>query len=489
MTGLIMAAQLILGLSILVILHEFGHYLFARLFKTRVEQFYLFFNPKISLVRAKKINGAWRVRFFARNVPSRFREKTDANGNTLTDAKNNKLYEPIPDAELSDDDWRKYPESTEWGLGWLPFGGYCNIAGMIDENKRANQLSSEPQPWELRSKPAWQRLFVMIGGVVMNLVLGCALFVFFTYHYVGGYIANDDVAKDGIYVYDAGKQLGFETGDKIVALNGKKIVRFEDVGKTGVFFGSEITVERNGATMNITLPDTTYRVLQQRGSLFAGSNFPAVVDSVAPKTVAERGGLQRDDHIISINDVIINSFGALQSELKKHTNKEILLGVVRQQDTLQLAMQMDSVPVLGFINKYPYVPVHYTIGESFRYGISDAMDMLSANVKGFGKLLKGKEKATESLQGPIGIASLYGGVWDWARFWFITAILSLILAFMNILPIPALDGGHLVFILVEIVTGKKPSDKVLEYTQMVGMVIVAMLMFFVIGNDIFKLFR
>ena len=484
-----MAAQLILGLSILVILHEFGHYLFARLFKTRVEQFYLFFNPKISLIKAKKINGAWRVRFFSKNTPSRFREKTDANGNTLTDEKKNKLYEPIPTEELSDDDWRKYPESTEWGIGWLPFGGYCNIAGMIDENKRANQLSSEPQPWELRSKPAWQRLFVMIGGVLMNLVLGCVLFVFFTYHYVGGYIANEDVAKDGIYVYDAGKQLGFETGDKIVALNGKKVVRFDDVGKTGVFFGSEITVERNGENMDITLPDTTYRILQQRGNLFANSNFPAIVDSVAPNTVAERGGLQKNDHIISINDMTINSFGALQSELKNHAGEEIMLGVVRQQDTLQLTMQMDSVPTLGFIRKSPYAPVHYTIGESFKYGISDAMDMLSVNVKGFGKVLKGKEKATESLQGPIGIASLYGGVWDWARFWFITAVLSLVLAFMNILPIPAFDGGHLAFILVEMATGRKPSDKVLEYAQMVGMVIIAVLMFFVIGNDIFKLFR
>ena len=484
-----MAAQLILGLSILVFIHELGHFFFARLFKTRVEQFYLFFNPKISLFRAKKINGKWKFRFFSKNVPAGFRKKTDANGNNIKDEKGKEIYEPIPIEELHDNDWRKYPDSTEWGIGWLPFGGYCNIAGMIDENKKANQLSSEPQSWELRSKPAWQRLLVMLGGIIMNLVLGCALFIFFTYHYVGGYIANDDVSKDGVYVYDAGKQLGFETGDKIVAVNGKKIVRFEDVRKTGVYFGSKITVERNGQQFDIILPDTTYRMLKHGGSLFSNSNFPAIVDSVMSNTPAEQGGLQKNDHIISINDVTINCFGAIQNELKKHTKEKITVGVVRQQDTLQLTMQLDSIPTLGFISKMPYVPVHYTLGESFKYGLSDAMDMLTSNIKGFGKILKGQEKATESLQGPIGIATIYGGVWDWARFWFFTGVLSLILAFMNILPIPALDGGHIVFILIEIVTGRKPSDKVIEYAQIAGMMLLIALMFFVIGNDIFKLFR
>jgi len=489
MTGLIMAAQLLLGLSILVVLHEFGHYLFARMFKIRVEQFYLFFNPKIALFRAKRVNGKWQFRLFAKNVPSRFRKKTNDQGNEIKDEKGNYIYEPIPLEELSDNDWRKYPETTEWGIGWLPFGGYCNIAGMIDENKRANQLSSEPQPWELRSKPAWQRLFVMIGGIIMNLVLGCALFVFFTYHYVGGYIANDDVSKDGIYVYEAGRNLGFETGDKIVTVNGEKIVRFGDAQKTKVLFGSEITVERDGQFIDITLPDTTYRIMQHSGNLFAGNNFPAVVDSVTPNSVAMRGGLQRDDHIIFINDKEIKSLGALQSELKNVVKQEIVVGVIRQQDTVELTMQMDSIPALGFINKIHYNPVHYTIGQSFKYGISDAMDMLSANVKGLGKIIKGTEKATESLQGPIGIATIYGGVWEWSRFWYITAMISLILAFMNILPIPALDGGHVVFILIEMTTGRKPSDKVLETAQIVGMVIVISLMFFVIGNDIFKLFR
>jgi len=488
MTGLIMAAQLILGLSILVFIHELGHYLFARMFNVRVEQFYLFFNPKISLFRAKKVNGRWQIRLFSKNVPTRFRKVKDANGNTMKDEKNNDLFEPIPSEELPDNDWRKYPESTEWGIGWLPFGGYCNIAGMIDENKRANQLSSEPQSWELRSKPAWQRLLVMLGGIMMNLVLGFILFVFITYHYKH-YTPNEEVSKDGIYVYDAGRELGFETGDKIVAVNGKKVIRFEDVTQIGVFFGANITVERNGQECQIDLPDTAYRILQSSGYIFANNNFPVIVDSVAPNSTAERGGLLRNDRIISINDVEINSFGAMKNELKNHVRKEITIGVMRHQDTLRLPMQLDTIPILGFTPKYPYAPVHYTVGESVKYGLSDAMDMLTVNVKGLGKVLKGKEKAAESLQGPIGIASLYGGVWDWMRFWTITAILSLVLAFMNILPIPALDGGHIVFLLVEMVTGRKPSDRFLEQAQVVGMIIVITLMFFVIGNDIFKLFR
>jgi regulator of sigma E protease len=297
------------------------------------------------------------------------------------------------------------------------------------------------------------------------------------------------VAKDGIYVYESGKQLGFETGDKIVAINGKKIVRFEDSRKAGVLFGSKITVERNGEERNIELPDTTYRILKQSGNLFTNNNFPTIVDSITPNSIAEHGGLLQHDRIISINDIATNSFGSVQNELKNNVGKKITVGIVRQQDTLQLPMQLDSLPVLGFMCKIPYVPIHYTIGESFKYGISDAMDMLTTNIKGFGNLLKGKEKATESLQGPIGIASMYGGVWDWARFWFITAILSLVLAFMNILPIPALDGGHIVFILIEMITGRKPSDKLLEHAQILGMIIIITLMFFVIGNDIFRLFR
>lgn len=485
-----MAAQLILGLSILVVLHEFGHYLFARLFKIRVEKFYLFFNPKISLLRAKKLNGRWSVKFFAKNVPPNLRQKKDKYGEPVLDSKGQIVWEPIPLEEFSDDDWRKYPESTEWGIGWLPFGGYCAIAGMIDETKSADKLESTPQPWEFRTKPAWQRLLVMIGGVLMNFLLGCALFIFITYHYEGGYLANKDVSEHGgIYVYDAGEQLGFETGDKIVAVNGKEVVRFKDVGKTGVFFGSEITVERNGKKVDIEIPDTAYRIVQQGGKLFSYNNFPVVADSVAADSPAARGGMQKGDRLLTVNDVAIPGFGLLQDELQNHVNSEVTVNVLRDNDTVALTMRLDSLPVLGFYPHNPYKPVHYTFGEAVKYGLSDATDMLSANVKGLGNVLKGQDKASESLSGPIGIATIYGGTWDWSRFWFITALLSLVLAFMNLLPIPALDGGHVIFLLYEMITRRKPSDKFMEYAQMAGMLLLFALMFFVIGNDIFKLFK
>lgn len=489
MTIIIMIAQLILGLSILVVLHELGHYLFARLFKIRVEKFYLFFNPKFSLLRAKKVNGRWSVKFFSKNVPSNLREKRDADGFAIQDAKGRPVWEPIPLDEFAEDDWRKYPESTEWGVGWLPFGGYCAIAGMIDETKSADQMESTPQPWEFRTKPAWQRLLVMIGGVLMNFILGCALFIFITYHYEGGYLANKDVSEYGIYAYNEGEQLGFETGDKIVAINGKDVVRFKDVGKTGVFFGSDITVERDGKLVDVIIPDTAYRIIQQGGRLFSSSNFPVVVDSVVDDSPASRGGLKSGDRIIDVNDVAIPSFGALQEELQECVNSEIVVTVLRNNDTVALSMQVDSLPVLGFFQHYPYTPVHYTFGQAVKYGLSDATDLLSANIKGLGNIVKGQEKASESLSGPIGIATIYGGSWDWSRFWFITALLSLVLAFMNLLPIPALDGGHVVFLLYEMITGRKPSDKFMEYAQLVGMLLLFALMFFVIGNDIFKLFK
>ena len=482
-----MAAQLILGLSILVFIHELGHFLFARMFKTRVEQFYLFFNPKFSLFRAKKINGSWKFRFFSKNVPAKFRKKTNADGNELKDEKGHDLLEPIPVEEFDDNDWRKYPASTEWGIGWLPFGGYCNISGMIDENKRAYQLSSEPQSWELRSKPAWQRLLVMLGGVMMNLALGFLLFIFVTYQYKQ-YLPNDQVVKNGIYAYDTGKQLGFETGDKIMAVNGKKVVRFDDILQPGVFLGSNITVERNGKQVDFTISDTAYRMLKTSPA-FSIHNYPVIVDSVLENTPAQQAHIQKNDHIISLNGDTVEGLESFMEKMKPFLSQEITLGVIREQDTLYLPVQLDTIPKIGILVPNPYKPESYTFEQAVKYGISDAMGMFSANIKGFGKLIKGQEKASESLQGPIGIATIYGKVWDWSHFWFITAIISLVLAFMNVLPIPALDGGHVVFILFEMVTGRKPSDKFLEHVQTVGLFIIIVLMLFAVGNDILKLFK
>lgn len=489
MTGLIMAAQLILGLSILVILHELGHYFFARLFKIRVEKFYLFFNPKISIVRAKRINGKWQVKFFAKNVPSNMRAKQDEQGNVIADSKGRPIWEQIPLEELPDNDWRRYPESTEWGIGWLPFGGYCGIAGMVDETKTADQMSaSQPQPWEFRSKPAWQRLLVMLGGVLMNFILGCILFIFITYHYEGGYLPNSEVSRHGIYAYENGKTIGFRTGDKIVAVDGKKVTRFKDTGKTGVYFGATITVERNGETIDVVIPDSAYKMLQH-GPFFTYMNYPVIVDSVSAGRPADRGNMQKGDIVLSVNGEPVSSLGKLQEELAKHLNSDITVDVLRSNDTVALNMHLESSPLLGFFARFPYQMKHYSLGEAIKFGLNDATDMLSANMKGLGNVIKGRDKASESLSGPIGIATIYGGTWDWARFWLITAMLSLVLAFMNLLPIPALDGGHVLFLLYEMISRKKPSDKFMEYAQLAGMFILFALMFFVIGNDIFKLFK
>lgn len=491
MTTLIMIAQLILGLSILVILHELGHFLAARMFGMRVPKFYLFFNPYFSIFKCKKINGKWKFAFFSKNQSS-YEYVTDDNGNICFDEKGKKMTKPIDIERLPEDDWRKHETTTEYGIGWLPLGGFCQIAGMIDESMDKEAMKKPVQPWEFRSKPAWQRLIVMIGGVTMNLILGIVLFVYITYNVEGAYISNQDVSQDGIYAYSMGKDIGFNTGDKILEINGKDVIRFKDAQKSSLYFGSTVTVERNGVKLDIQIPDSAYKMLMSSGGspLFDNSNFhKIVVDSVLEGTPAHRSGIRKDDQIIAFNDTLLESYGMLRHYIRQHPNSEIVTTVIRNQDTLHVTLQIDSLPYIGIIVPTPYSPKHYTIGQAFVYGFTDAYDMLKTNIKGLGNVISGKDKATDSLSGPIGIATIYGGVWNWDRFWFITAILSLVLAFMNMLPIPALDGGHVLFLFVEIISGRKPSDKFLEYAQTVGMILLMFLMIFVIGNDIFKLFK
>ncbi|MDD4848096.1 MAG: RIP metalloprotease RseP [Bacteroidales bacterium] len=491
MTTLIMIAQLILGLSILVILHELGHFTAARLFGMRVPKFYLFFNPYFSIFKCKKINGKWKCAFFAKNQSS-YEYVTDDNGNICYDEKGKKMTKPIDLEKLPENDWRKHEEHTEYGIGWLPVGGFCQISGMIDESMDKEAMKKPPQSWEFRSKPAWQRLIVMIGGVLMNLILGIVLFIYITYNVEGAYIANQEVSKDGVYVYPVGENVGFKTGDKILEINGKDVVRFKDAQKSSLYFGSTVTVERDGQTLDIHIPDSAYKILMSGGGtpFFDNSNFKKIiVDSVLPNLPAFKSGIRKGDQIVAFNDTLLESYGMFRHYVRQHTNSEIVATVVREQDTLNFTLQMDSLPYVGIIVPTPYNPEHYTIGQAFVYGFTDAYDMLKTNIKGLGNVISGKDKATDSLSGPIGIATIYGGVWNWDRFWFITAILSLVLAFMNILPIPALDGGHVLFLFVEIITRRKPSDKFLEYAQTVGMILLMLLMIFVIGNDIFKLFK
>lgn len=435
MTGLIMAAQLILGLSILVLLHEFGHFIMARAFGIKVEKFYLFFD-------------AWGFKLF------KFTYK-----------------------------------GTEYGMGWLPLGGYVKIAGMIDESGDKEQMKLPQQPWEFRSKPAWQRLFVMLGGVTVNLILGVILFAMVILVYEKDYVPNSAIT--GISPYELGEKAGFQEGDKILEINGKKVVRFKDAISIAIIFGADVTVERAGQKQIIHIDENFYDEFKKskQKNLYEPSLGQIIIDSIVPNSPAAKAGIAKGDKILSLNEVEILSFLQFAKELEPLKNSEITLTIVRTQDTLVKNIQIDSTGV-GFFRFIPEFPTeNYSLSQAVYYGWKDAMEMLKLNITGIGKIFKGKEKATDSLQGPIGIAKIYGGVWDWHKFWYITGLLSLVLAFMNILPIPALDGGHVLFLLIEVITGRKLSDKFMENVQYIGMLILMALMIFVIGNDIFRLFK
>lgn len=431
-----MAAQLILGLSILVTLHELGHYLAARAFGIKVEKFYLFFD-------------AWGFKFFS--------------------------------IKRGD---------TEYGIGWLPLGGYVKIAGMIDESMDKEALKLPPQPWEFRSKPAWQRLIVMIAGVTMNVLLGIAIYTMSLLKYDKDYLANEDIT-DGIYAFDLGKEVGLQNNDRIIAIDGKPVVRFEDVLSSRVLFGTDLTVERNGKEIQVIVPTDFYRstIKVGRGNFVGPYQANLKIDSIIPGLPAEAAGLQKNDHIIRLNGERIFSSEKFKKTIGENKGKPISLQILRGSDSLLIQPVVNDSGLIGLVNYSDfgnYTLTKYTVGNALGFGSSDAFEAITMNLKGLKQIFVGKEKASDSLQGPIGIATIYGGVWDWHRFWNITGLLSMILAFMNILPIPALDGGHVLFLIIESVTRKKFSDKFMERAQVAGMIILLSLMVFTIGNDIWK---
>lgn len=431
MTGLIMAAQLILGLSIIVTLHELGHFLAARAFGIRVEKFFLFFD-------------AWNVKLFS------FKK-----GN------------------------------TEYGVGWLPLGGYVKISGMIDESMDKEALKQPAQLWEFRSKPAWQRLIVMLGGVIMNFILGVIIFAFITLHYEKQYLPPEAI-NNGIYAYDLAQEVGFKTGDKIISIDGEKVTRFKDVVTPLNLMGSTILVDRNGQEINIVIPDTFYKSYGKvKGLFLEPDNFSFTVDSLIPEGNAEKGGVLIGDKILKANDIPIVAFGDFKEITRGNKNKEIPVLIMRNQDTITMNLLVDSLGLVGIgVTNSPYKRTNYTILQGFKYGWKDGLGILAANAKGLGRIFTGEVKATESLQGPIGIANIYGGVWIWSRFWYLTGMISFILAFMNLLPIPALDGGHVMFLSWEAITRRQLSDKFMEKAQIVGMVVLIGLMVFAVFNDL-----
>ena len=432
MEVLIMSGQLLLGLGLLVFIHELGHFLAARAFGIKVEKFYIFFD----------FGG---VKLFSKKVGE-----------------------------------------TEYGIGWFPLGGYVKIAGMIDESMDKDYLSKEPEPHEFRSKPAWQRLIVMLGGIIMNVILGIFIFAFWLNQYKVAYLPPQEV-EDGIYAYELGREVGLQTGDKILEINGKKLRRGIDVNSLKVFFGAELTVERDGRTVTVDLPDNLFQSFRTAKDRFVGfDNFEYAVDSVTSQT-AKDAGLQKGDRIIAVGNEDALVYGKVKELTLQHAGKDAELTIMRNGDEMSLTVPVSDAGLIGFIGKSPYEHKKYTWVNSFYFGAKDGWEAIYYNAVGLGKIFTGQVNASESVQSPIGIAKIYGGVWEWGRFWYLTGLISFILAFMNLLPIPALDGGHVMFIIIEFIQGKPVSDKFLEKAQVVGMVILLALMTFAFGNDIYKL--
>jgi regulator of sigma E protease len=436
---LIRTGQLLLSLSILILIHEFGHFFFARLFKTRVEKFYLFFNPGFSLLKFKS-------------------------------------------------------GETEYGLGWLPLGGYVKIAGMIDESMDKEQLKLPPQPWEFRSKPAWQRLIIMLGGIIMNVVLG--IFIYWMLLYFNGeeYIPSSNL-KYGIAVDSVGWEMGFQNGDKILAIDGKPVEDFNEVVGDIIFnMNSTVTVERNGQQVDVPVSESMVKkALDTKSMNFISVRMPFVIKSFGVVSAAKDVGMQENDQLLAINGQSAYFYDEAKKLLDASKGKEVEVKFLRGNDTLSKMVKLSSEGTLGV---YPAMPSYFMSTKVIRYsflgalpaGVHQAYETLSSYIKQFALIFSPKVQGYKHVGGFISIATVFAPKWDWYSFWTWTGFLSIALAFMNLLPIPALDGGHVLFTLYEMVTRRKPNEKFLEYAQITGMILLLALMVYANGNDIVGLF-
>lgn len=447
---LIRALQLITSLSILVFIHEFGHFLFARIFKIRVEKFYLFFDWGFSLIMR----------------PSKSTNKED------------KALIKLPAGK----------GETEYGIGWLPLGGYCKISGMIDESMDTEQMKQPAQPWEFRSKPAWQRLLVMIGGVMFNFIL--ALFIYSMVLYSWGEEYTDlQKATYGMEFNDNAKALGFQDGDIIMQVDGADVHRLDADLLRAIADGKEVMVQRNGAPAIVAIPDSFGLLDMNSETAFMRFRLPAVMDSIVPNMPAALAGMKSGDKVVKIGGIDVDSWTGLNhamATMKQEGRNEIEIIVMRDSLTA-LNVNVDSTFMLGVTIEqieYPTVKIEYGFFESFPAGVKYGCNVLKGYVSDFKYLFSKEGAQSVGMFGTIG--SLFPPMWDWHLFWMMTAMLSIILAVMNILPIPALDGGHVLFLLIEIITRKKPSDKVLEYAQMIGMGILLCLFVLATYNDIMR---
>ena len=388
---------------------------------------------------------------------------------------------------------------TEWGIGWLPLGGYVKITGMIDESLDKEQLASEPQDYEFRSKPAWQRLIVMIGGVTINFILGVLIFALSMFYYGETWLPNAKVIeKGGVVVTDLGKAAGFETGDKIVSINGQEVEKFRDLINSSAYIvdGLNYGVVRDGATVLVPISDSLRtHVLESKGKLaFFSLRLESIIGGTAPDGNAQKAGLLPNDKIVGIDTINVQFFDQLKDALSLHRDKIANLKVLRNGSLMTVSTNVDSLGMIGIqvSNLAQYSDdlqrTEYGFFESFPAGYNKGVSLLKDNIVAFGEMFRGKLDPVKSVSGPVGIAKIFGAEWDWRRFWSITGMLSFILAFMNLLPIPALDGGHVLFLLVEMLRGKPLPEKVMYYFQIVGMVILFGLMGFIIFIDFFNAF-
>ncbi len=433
--------QFILSFSILVILHELGHYLPAKFFKCRVEKFYLFFNPWFSL-------------------------------------------------------WKKKIGETEYGLGWIPFGGYVKIAGMIDESMDKEQMNQPAQPWEFRSKPAWQRLIIMVGGVVVNVILAIVIFIGITWVWGEEQLPVKNL-KYGVHVDSLAKTIGLQDGDNVVGIDGQPIVNFGTLESEMVLKeAKKLQVIRNGSQIDLGIPEHFSKTIVKQKK-FAGMiipRYPVIIDSVGKSATITNGELRKGDTLIAINNQPCPYYNDFDAIKKRYSDSLVTLSLIRGADTVQVKALINNKGSIGFFAVSPYsilgtVTTEYTLLQSVPIGFNHCWETLDKYVTGIKQIFTGKVNASDSLGSVISIGNTFPGVWDWERFWTLTGIFSIVLAFMNILPIPALDGGHALFTIYEMISGRKPGDKFMEYAQMAGMILLLGLMAYALGLDFWRLLK
>ncbi len=425
------AIQLILSLSILIVLHELGHYIPAKIFKTRVEKFFLFFDIKFALFK-KKIG------------------------------------------------------ETVYGIGWLPLGGYVKIAGMIDESMDKEQMAGPPQPWEFRSKPAWQRLIIMLGGVTVNIIVGFVIYMSILSFFGRDIVTNENI-PNGFAVNEMFKEYGFQDGDQILKVNGEEFLDVTDINKY-LFLRDVETIEvrhENGRTEILSVPeDIGVSMFQQDILKPFTERLEPIIDTVVADFPAEKAGLLKGDRIISVNDTPIRFWHELKLNVQDNLDKENNIVVSRNGEIMTIPVTPNDEGQIGVYSFTPITHVDYTLWEGISGGFGYGYNILKDYVKQF-KYVFTKKGATQ-LGGFGAIGNLFPDQWNWLSFWQTTALISIILAFMNVLPIPALDGGHVMFLLYEMVTGRKPNEKVMEYAQLVGFFLLIGLVLFANGNDIYR---